>query len=66
MAKQYLYDVEARQRIAAGVKRLADAVRVTLGPSGRNVISQKSFGGPTVTRDGVTVDASGSRTKASG
>jgi len=55
MAKQYLYDVEARQRIAAGVTRLADAVRVTLGPSGRNVISQKSFGGPFVTRDGVTV-----------
>ena len=55
MAKQYLYDSEARQRIAAGVTRLADAVRVTLGPSGRNVISQKSFGGPFVTRDGVTV-----------
>jgi len=55
MAKQYLYDVEARQRIAAGVSRLADAVRVTLGPSGRNVISQKSYGGPFVTRDGVTV-----------
>ena len=55
MAKQYLYDVEARQRIAQGVKRLADAVRVTLGPAGRNVIAQKSFGGPTVTRDGVTV-----------
>ncbi len=55
MAKQYLYDAEARQRIAAGVTRLADAVRVTLGPAGRNVISQKSFGGPFVTRDGVTV-----------
>ena len=55
MAKQYLYDVDARQRIASGVTKLADAVRVTLGPAGRNVISQKSFGGPTVTRDGVTV-----------
>jgi chaperonin GroEL len=55
MAKQYLYDSEARQRIAAGVTRLTDAVRVTLGPSGRNVISQKSYGGPFVTRDGVTV-----------
>ncbi len=55
MAKQYLFDSDARQRIAAGVTKLADAVRVTLGPAGRNVICQKSFGGPTVTRDGVTV-----------
>ena len=55
MAKQYLYDVDARTRIAAGAKKLADAVRVTLGPAGRNVIIQKSYGGPTVTRDGVTV-----------
>jgi len=55
MAKQYLYDTEARQRIAAGVKKLADAVKVTLGPAGRNVISQKSYGSPLVTRDGVTV-----------
>ena len=55
MAKQYLFDTDARQRIAAGVTKLADAVRVTLGPAGRNVICQKSFGGPTVTRDGVTV-----------
>src|SRR5204863_5826531 len=51
----YLFDTDARSRIAAGAKRLADAVRVTLGPAGRNVIIQKSFGGPTVTRDGVTV-----------
>ena len=55
MAKQYLYDADARTRIAAGAKKLADAVRVTLGPAGRNVIIQKSYGGPTVTRDGVTV-----------
>jgi chaperonin GroEL len=55
MAKQYLYDTEARQRIASGVRKLADAVKVTLGPAGRNVISQKSFGSPLVTRDGVTV-----------
>ena len=55
MAKQYLYDIEARQRIAAGVLQLADAVRVTLGPAGRNVIAEKSFGGPVVTKDGVTV-----------
>src|SRR5436190_16089507 len=55
MPKQYLFDVDARNRIALGAKKLADAVRVTLGPAGRNVILQKSFGGPTVTRDGVTV-----------
>ena len=55
MAKQYLFDTDARQRIASGVQQLTDAVRVTLGPAGRNVICQKSFGGPTVTRDGVTV-----------
>ncbi|MDJ0975810.1 MAG: chaperonin GroEL [Planctomycetota bacterium] len=55
MAKQYLYDTDARQRMLSGVTKLADAVRVTLGPAGRNVISQKAFGGPTVTRDGVTV-----------
>ena len=50
-----MFDADARSRIAAGAKKLADAVRVTLGPAGRNVILQKSFGGPTVTRDGVTV-----------
>jgi chaperonin GroEL len=55
MPKQYLYDTDARERIASGVRQLADAVRVTLGPAGRNVICQKSFGGPIVTRDGVTV-----------
>ncbi len=55
MAKQYLYDADARQRMLSGVNKLADAVKVTLGPAGRNVISEKSFGGPTVTRDGVTV-----------
>jgi len=55
MAKQYLYEANARQRIASGVGQLTDAVRVTLGPAGRNVICQKSFGGPIVTRDGVTV-----------
>jgi chaperonin GroEL len=55
MAKQYLFDVDARHRIGAGARKLAEAVRVTLGPAGRNVVLQKSFGGPTVTRDGVTV-----------
>jgi chaperonin GroEL len=55
MAKQLLYADDAKRKIAAGVKKLADAVKVTLGPTGRNVILQKSFGGPRVTKDGVTV-----------
>src|SRR5688572_1681594 len=54
-AKQISYDAEAREHIRNGVKRLARAVKVTLGPRGRNVIIQKSFGSPTVTKDGVTV-----------
>jgi chaperonin GroEL len=54
-AKQISYDSEAREHIRQGVKRLARAVKVTLGPRGRNVIIQKSFGSPTVTKDGVTV-----------
>ncbi len=55
MAKQICYDVEARERIRTGVQKLARAVKVTLGPRGRNVIIEKSFGSPTVTKDGVTV-----------
>ena len=55
MAKQLLYDDHARQRMLRGVEKLADVVAVTLGPTGRNVILDKSFGGPTVTKDGVTV-----------
>jgi len=55
MAKQISYDVEAREHIRIGVQKLARAVKVTLGPRGRNVIIQKSFGSPTVTKDGVTV-----------
>jgi chaperonin GroEL len=55
MAKQICYDIEARERIRIGVQKLARAVKVTLGPRGRNVIIQKSFGSPTVTKDGVTV-----------
>ncbi|MBL8693857.1 MAG: chaperonin GroEL [Planctomycetes bacterium] len=54
-AKNIAYDQEAREHIRAGVKKLAKAVKVTLGPRGRNVIIQKSFGSPTVTKDGVTV-----------
>ena len=55
MAKQLLFDDHARARMLAGVDKLADAVAVTMGPTGRNVIIDQSFGGPTVTKDGVTV-----------
>ncbi|MEZ6092954.1 MAG: chaperonin GroEL [Pirellulaceae bacterium] len=55
MAKQLMFDDHARNRMLAGVEKLADAVAVTMGPTGRNVIISKSFGGPTVTKDGVTV-----------
>ncbi len=54
-SKQIAYDVDARERILRGVQKLAKAVKVTLGPSGRVVILEKSFGAPTVTKDGVTV-----------
>jgi len=54
-AKQIAYDSDAREHIRAGVRKLARAVKVTLGPRGRNVIIEKSFGSPTVTKDGVTV-----------
>ena len=53
--KKIAYDQEARERMRDGVKQLARAVKVTLGPRGRNVIIEKSFGSPTVTKDGVTV-----------
>jgi chaperonin GroEL len=55
MAKQLLYTDEARKKLLAGADKLARAVGITLGPTGRNVILDKSFGGPTVTKDGVTV-----------
>src|SRR5581483_6728216 len=54
-AKQIAFDQEAREALRRGVSKLARAVTVTLGPKGRNVIIQKSFGSPTVTKDGVTV-----------
>ncbi|HEY8503600.1 MAG TPA: TCP-1/cpn60 chaperonin family protein, partial [Gemmataceae bacterium] len=54
-AKQIAFDQEAREAMRRGVGKLARAVKVTLGPKGRNVIIQKSFGSPTVTKDGVTV-----------
>ena len=55
MAKMIAFDQEAREAMRRGVSKLARAVKVTLGPKGRNVILQKSFGSPTVTKDGVTV-----------
>jgi chaperonin GroEL len=55
MAKMMVFDQEAREAMRRGVAKLARAVKVTLGPKGRNVILQKSFGSPTVTKDGVTV-----------
>jgi chaperonin GroEL len=55
MAKQIVYGEDSRQAILRGVNALADAVRVTLGPKGRNVVIDKKFGSPTITKDGVTV-----------
>jgi chaperonin GroEL len=55
MAKKIFYDDDARARVLAGAKELYDAVKVTMGPKGRNVVISKSYGGPTVTHDGVTV-----------
>jgi chaperonin GroEL len=55
MAKQVIYEEQARQALLRGVNALADAVRITLGPRGRNVILEKKFGSPTITKDGVTV-----------
>ncbi|HUQ69711.1 MAG TPA: TCP-1/cpn60 chaperonin family protein, partial [Planctomycetaceae bacterium] len=55
MSKILAFDQEAQEAMRRGVSKLARAVRVTLGPRGRNVIIEKSFGSPTVTKDGVTV-----------
>ena len=55
MAKDIIFDVKARERLARGVDKLANAVKVTLGPKGRNVAIEKSFGSPVITKDGVTV-----------
>ncbi|HOA99145.1 MAG: chaperonin GroEL [Atribacterota bacterium] len=55
MAKQILFEEEARQKVLGGVKTLADAVKVTLGPRGRNVIIERKFGSPVITKDGVMV-----------
>jgi hypothetical protein len=55
MAKQIIYGEQSRQAILRGINQLADAVKVTLGPKGRNVILDRKFGSPTITKDGVTV-----------
>jgi len=55
MAKQLMYDVDARMKVLEGIRKLSRAVAVTLGPTGRNVLLQKTYGGPSVTKDGVTV-----------
>src|SRR5450432_1952703 len=55
MSKEILFDARAREAILRGVNILADTVKVTLGPKGRNVVIEKSFGSPTITKDGVTV-----------
>ena len=55
MSKQIIFDEEARSSLKAGVDKLADAVKVTLGPLGRNVVIDKGYGGPTITKDGVSV-----------
>lgn len=55
MAKEVIFEQDARSKILEGVDGLANAVRVTLGPKGRNVVIDKSFGSPTITKDGVTV-----------
>ena len=55
MAKQILFGEEARRALQAGVDQLADAVKITLGPKGRNVVLDKKFGSPLITNDGVTI-----------
>lgn len=55
MAKQIKFSDDARQRLLSGVKQLADAVRITMGPKGRNVVLDKKYGAPTITNDGVTI-----------
>ena len=55
MAKQILFNEKAREALKRGVDTLANAVKITLGPKGRNVILDKGFGAPTITNDGVTI-----------
>src|SRR6186997_3558039 len=55
MSKQIFFNIDARNKMKKGVDTLADAVKVTLGPKGRNVVIEKKFGAPQITKDGVTV-----------
>ena len=55
MAKMIAFDEQARRALEAGMNKLADAVRVTLGPKGRNVVLEKKWGAPTITNDGVSI-----------
>ncbi|HEY4610686.1 MAG TPA: TCP-1/cpn60 chaperonin family protein, partial [Ilumatobacteraceae bacterium] len=55
MAKQLKFEDEARRALESGVNKLADTVKVTLGPKGRNVVLDKKFGAPTITNDGVSI-----------
>ena len=55
MAKEIKYGVEAREALVKGVNELADTVRVTIGPKGRNVVLDKAYGSPLITNDGVTI-----------
>ena len=55
MAKEIKFDIDARKKMEAGVDKLADTVKVTIGPKGRNVVLDKSFGAPLITNDGVTI-----------
>jgi len=55
MAKEIKFNIDARAKLKEGVDQLADAVKVTLGPKGRNVVLEKKFGAPQITKDGVTV-----------
>ena len=55
MSKQIFFDEQARSALKRGVNKLADAVRITIGPRGRNVVFDKGYGAPTVTNDGVTI-----------
>ena len=54
-AKEIIFDEQARKKVLRGVNQIADAVKVTLGPKGRNVVIQKAYGAPLITKDGVTV-----------
>ena len=55
MSKEILFNIEARDQLKKGVDELANAVKITLGPKGRNVVIEKKFGSPHITKDGVTV-----------